>query len=60
MTSTALNETAPPTTFHHRHLVLDTSRNAPWDIIERQRQVPQTELSYQVNPRSVVVLEART
>jgi glycogen operon protein len=42
------------------HLALDTSQDAPEDILERERQLPQPELCYRVNPRSVVVLEART
>jgi len=41
------------------HLALDTNRDAPADIIVRQRQVPLTVMNYRVNPRSVVVLEAR-
>ena len=41
------------------HRALDTAQDAPADIIVQQRQVAQTESSYRVSPRSVVVLEAR-
>jgi hypothetical protein len=60
MTSTTLNETAPPTASFHRHLALDISRYAPGDIFEQQRLIPQSESHYQAGPRCVVVLEART
>jgi glycogen operon protein len=42
------------------HRALDTAQDAPVDILERERQVPLAGPAYRVNPRSVVVLEART
>lgn len=59
MSEQAVEAPLPKVNGRRWHRTLDTAQDAPADIIERQRQVPQTELFYRVSPRSVVVLEAR-
>jgi isoamylase len=60
MSDQPLEAQLPPISGRRWHLALDTAQDAPADILGRQRQVPQTESSYRVQPRSVVLLEART
>ncbi|MGC2049462.1 MAG: alpha-amylase family glycosyl hydrolase [Gallionella sp.] len=59
MSEQALDVSLPKTDGRHWHLALDTAQDAPADIIERERQIPLAAPAYRVNPRSVVVLEAR-
>jgi glycogen operon protein len=49
----------PPIPGRRWYLAVDTGRAAPEDITPRVRQIPWRGDSYPVQPRSVVVLEAR-
>jgi isoamylase len=60
MSDQALEAALPAINGRQWHRALDTKRDAPADIIEQKQQVPLEEPIYQVGPRSVVVLEART
>ena len=59
MSEQALDAELPVIDGRNWYCALDTAQDAPADIIERERQVALAEPSYRVNPRSVVVLEAR-
>jgi len=54
-----LNAALPTLRGRQWYRALDTAQDAPADILERERQVPLATPAYQVNPRSVVVFEAR-
>ncbi len=60
MSDQSLEAALPAINGRQWHRALDTMRDAPADIIEQKQQVPLEEPIYQVGPRSVVVLEART
>ena len=59
MSEQALNAALPTLRGRQWYRALDTAQDAPADILERERQVPLATPAYQVNPRSVVVFEAR-
>jgi isoamylase len=59
MSEQTLEVSLPAIAGRRWHLALDTAQDAPADIIEQQRQLVLAASSYRVNPRSVVVLEAR-
>jgi len=59
MSEEALEAEIPELPGRAWHIAVDTARAPPHDIVEPARQVRIDTGSYQVSPRSVVVLEAR-
>ena len=59
MSEEALEAEIPELPGRAWHIAVDTARSPPRDIVEPARQAQISTRSYQVTPRSVVVLEAR-
>jgi glycogen operon protein len=59
MSQEALEAEIPELPGRAWHIAVDTARSAPRDIVEPAQQAQIDTRSYQVTPRSVVVLEAR-
>jgi len=59
MSEQSLDALLPVARDRRWHLALDTGQPAPMDILAREQQTPLRGEPYTVNPRSVVVFEAR-